>query len=102
MSRLQPAHDSADAVERFAAELSSHPRRPDRIQARLDAKDGVAGLCAAEAAIAALWPPTTSKELIWLAGSGSADGDLLHLQAKAADGEVLCAITFRLEDRRAA
>ncbi len=92
MQRL--AHDSADAVERFAAELKG--RQPDRIQARLDGKDGVAGLCAAEAAIAERWPPTTSKELIWLAGSGGADGDLIHLQAKAADGEVLCALTFRL------
>ncbi len=96
MQRVDPARDSADAVKRFAAELRAHHHQPDRIQARLEAKDGIAGLCAAEAAIADLWPPATSKELIWLAGAGRGDGDLLHLQARAADGELLCAVSFRL------
>ena len=95
MQDIDTARDSADAVRRFAAELRAQGQRPDRIQARLDAKDGVAGLCAAEAAIAEQWPPATAKELVWLAGSGD-DGDLLHLQARAADGELLCAVTFRL------
>ena len=60
----------------------------------------MAALCAVEGAIADLWPPTTAKELVWLTGAGAArdggDGEVLHLQARAGDGALLCAVSFRL------
>ena len=96
MPRLDTAQDSVDAVKRFADELSTQPRAPGLIKARLDGADGVAALCAAEATIDALWPATTSKELVWLTRAAANDGDVLHLEARAADGEILCATTFRL------
>ena len=93
MTTVDDARDGADAVRRFAAELD---RPPERIQAKLDGADGMAGLCAVEAVICDLWPAATAKELVWLTHDATADGDLLHLQAFAADGEVLGAVTFRL------
>lgn len=99
MSKLDLALDSADAVRRFAAELRSKGRAPDRIQAKLDGHDGVAGLCAVEASIAELWPPTISKELVWLTGAPKGGGDVLHLQARASDGEILGTASFRLTGR---
>jgi hypothetical protein len=99
MPRLDAAEDGAEAVRRFADELRSHSRPPGLIRARVDGADGVTALCAAETAIAALWPPATAKELVWLTRAAATDGDLLHLEARAADGEILCATTFRLVGR---
>jgi hypothetical protein len=93
MTTVDDARDGADAVRRFAAELG---RTPERIQAKLDGADGMAGLCAVEAAVCDLWPAVGAKELVWLTRDASAHGDLLHLQAFASDGEVLGAATFRL------
>ena len=93
MSKVDTAPDGANAVKQFAAALRA---QPDQIEARLNGHDGMAGLCAVEAAISALWPPTTSKELVWLTRSEAAVGEVLHLQARAADGEVIGAATFHL------
>src|SRR5438876_1291589 len=98
MTELHQAQDGADAVRRFAAALRD--RQPNRIQARLNGQDGMARLCAVEAAIADLWPVAIAKELVWLARSGVAEQDVLHLQALAADGEVLGAAAFRLAPAR--
>ncbi len=92
MTTVDEARDGADAVRRFAAELG---RPPERIQAKLDGADGMAGLCAVEQAVSHLWA-AAAKELVWLTRDASVGGDLLHLQAFASDGEVLGAATFRL------
>jgi hypothetical protein len=97
MTIVDEARDGADAVRRFAAALGRRP--PERIQARLDGADGMAGLCAVEQAACDLWPEATAKELVWLTRGASAHGDLLHLQAFASDGQVLGAATFRLRRR---
>jgi hypothetical protein len=96
MPNLDQAQDSRDAVQRFAADPALQGRAPERISARLDGGGGMARLVTVEAAIADLWPPTTAKELIWLTGSGGAGGDVLHLQARAADGALLHGAAFRL------
>jgi hypothetical protein len=90
--------DGADAVRRFAQDPGS--RRADRIQVRIDAADGMDRLCAVEAVLCDLWPPATAKELVWLTRRGADEGDKLHLQAFAADGEVLCRASFRLAGGR--
>jgi hypothetical protein len=92
MTTVDEARDGADAVRRFAAEIG---QPPERIQARLDGADGMAGLCAVEQAVSGLWA-AAAKELVWLTRDASARGDLLHLQAFASDGEGLGAATFRL------
>lgn len=94
-ANLEPAEDGADAVRKFAQALAG--RTADRIQARLDAGDGMARLCAVEAALCDLWPPGTAKELVWLTRTAAEAGDRLHLRAFAADGEVLCRVSFRLD-----
>jgi len=94
---VDDAKDGADAVRRFAAQVGCHRRPPERVQARLDGEDGMAGLCAVEAALSDLWPPATAKELVWLTRSASAGADLLHLQAYGPDGELMGDATFRLE-----
>jgi hypothetical protein len=99
MTKVDDAKDEADAVQQFSAQLGR--RAPDRIQARLDGRDGMAALCDVEAVLSDLWPPSTAKELVWLTRSGLDDGDRLHLQAFAADGELLCNATFRLGRRDA-
>ena len=93
MTTIDDAHDGADAVRRFAAGLGRRP--PERIQAKLDGADGMAGLCAVEQVISDLWA-AAAKELVWLTRDTAAGGDLLHLQAFASDGEVLGQATFRL------
>jgi hypothetical protein len=95
MSDLDEATDGAEAVRRFAARLRVRARKPERIQARLDGADGMAGLCAVESAIADLWPNDMAKELVWLTRTPTG-AEVLHLQAFAADGEVLGDATFRL------
>ncbi|THD63456.1 hypothetical protein [Phenylobacterium sp.] len=55
--------------------------------------EGVAGLCEVEAAIAAFWPSSPAKELIWL--TLTAGPDSLELQAFA-NGELLSAATYSL------
>jgi hypothetical protein len=94
---VDDARDGADAVRRFAAKVSGHRRPPERVQARLDGEDGMAGLCAVEAALSELWPPATAKELVWLTRTASAGAGLLHLQAFGPDGELMGDATFRLE-----
>lgn len=94
MQSFDFALDGADAVRRFSQDPGS--RRADRIQVRIDAEDGMNRLCAVEAALSDLWPPATAKELVWLTRRGTDEGDKLHLQAFAADGEVLCRASFRL------
>lgn len=96
MSEVDEASDGAEAVRRFAARLSARAGVPDRVQARLDGEDGMAGLCAVEAALSDLWPPATAKELVWLTRTAQAGGALLHLQAYGADGELLGDARFRL------
>jgi len=96
MSEVDEARDGAEAVRRFADRLSVRARAPDRVQARLDGEDGMAGLCAVEAALSDLWPPATAKELVWLTRTAQAGAGLLHLQAYDADGELLGDATFRL------
>ncbi len=88
------AGDAAEAVRRFAAAVAGRPT--DRIQVRLDGENGMDQLCVAEAALSDIWPPATAKELVWLTRSGAESGARLHLQAFAADGEVLCRASFRL------
>ena len=97
MQSFDFALDGADAVRRFAQQPGS--RGADRIQVRLDAEDGMDRLCAVEAVLCDLWPPATAKELVWLTRRGADGGDRLHLQAFAADGEVLCRASFRLAGR---
>ena len=100
MSEVDEANDGAEAVRRFAVQVGARARPPERISAKLDGADGMAGLCAVEAAMSDLWPQATAKELVWLTRS-VADGDLLHLQAFASDGELLCNATYRLGRRDA-
>ena len=92
----EEARDGADAVRRFAAQVSRRAQPPERIRAEMDGEDGMAGLCAVEAAMSDLWPSDIAKELIWLTRAVSTQADLLHLRAFAADGEVLGDATFRL------
>ncbi len=101
MSEVDDAKDGAEAVRRFAAQVGVRARVPDRVQARLDGEDGMAGLCAVEAALSDLWPPATAKELVWLTRTASAGAGLLHLQAYSADGELLGDARFRLRPRDA-
>jgi len=96
MSQVDEARDGADAVRRFAAGLIVRSRAPDRVQARLDGEDGMAGLCQVEAALSDLWPPATAKELVWLTRTASSGAGLLRLQAYSADGELLGDATFQL------
>lgn len=92
MQSFIPAHDSRDAVARFAAAM--HGRAPARIDARWDGLDGMAALSVVEAAIADLWPAETAKELVWMKRAGVAAGEVLHLRACAANGVVLGAGAF--------
>ena len=91
---LDDARDGEDAVRRFAGQVGE--TTPERVLARLDGADGMSRLCAVEATIAALWPPTTAKELVWLTRADNEAGDVLHLQAFAPDGVVLARASFRL------
>jgi len=82
---------------RDGAKVARHPRPPERVQAKLDGEDGMAGLCAVEAALSDLWPPATAKELVWLTRTAqTGGGGLLHLQAYGPDGELMGDATFRL------
>jgi hypothetical protein len=101
MTEFAEANDGAEAVRRFAAQVGGCTRPPDRIQARLDGEDGMAGLCAVETALSDLWPPATAKELIWLTRTAQAGAGLLHLQAYGPGGELLGDATFRLVPRHA-
>jgi hypothetical protein len=96
MTQVDEARDGAEAVRRFAAKVGRHLRPPERVQAKLDGEDGMAGLCAVEAALSDLWPPATAKELVWLTRTAQAGGGLLHLQAYGPDGELMGDATFRL------
>lgn len=91
------ARDGADAVHRFASELRRGGRSADRIQAKLGGEDGMATLCAVEAMLCQLWPAAIAKELVWLSRAAPSGDDGLQLQAFAADGELLCSATYRLE-----
>lgn len=51
------------AVRGFAATLGKG-RTPDRICVRLHGADGMASLCAVEAAILELWPVAPARELV--------------------------------------
>lgn len=93
MPQLEAARDSADAVARFAAILDA-AHQTLRIHARWDGADGVAGLCAAEAAIEAVWPRAVGKELIWLTGAASGAPPVLHLEARGADGALVREAAF--------
>ncbi|MDB5422646.1 MAG: hypothetical protein JWQ29_62 [Phenylobacterium sp.] len=97
MNDVDEASDGAEAVRRFAARVGAPA--PDRIQARLDGEDGMAGLCAVEAALSELWPPATAKELVWLTRTASAGAGFLHLQAYGPLGELRGDATFRLGPR---
>jgi hypothetical protein len=83
-----------DAARRFARERLQD-RRPDLICAQWHGDEGVAGLCAIEAAIAALWASPPAQELVWL--TRTAAPDRLHLQAFA-DGRLLQTATYELGD----
>jgi len=96
MTQVDEASDGAEAVRRFAAKVGRHPRPPERVQAKLDGADGMAGLCAVEAALSDLWPPATAKELVWLTRTVQAGAGLLHLQAYGPHGELMGDATFRL------
>lgn len=96
MTQVDEAKDGAEAVRRFAAQVGRWVRPPDRVQAKLDGEDGMAGLCAIEAALSDLWPPATAKELVWLTRTAQAGAGLLHLQAYGPDGELMGDATFRL------
>ncbi len=76
----------------FATEIVQG-RGPDRICVRLHGADGMASLCAVEAAILELWPASPAKELVWLTRTTAAD--TLHLQAFA-DGALLAEATYEL------
>jgi hypothetical protein len=93
MIQVDEASDGAEAVRRFAAKVS---RQPERVQAKLDGEDGMARLCAVEAALSDLWPPATAKELVWLTRTAQAGAGLLHLQAYGPDGELMGDAMFRL------
>ena len=101
MTQVDEARDGAEAVRRFAAKVSRHARPPERVQAKLDGEDGMAGLCAVEAALSDLWPPATAKELVWLTRTASTGAGLLHLQAFGPGGELWGDATFRLVARHA-
>ena len=88
------------AVRRFAADL--HPCAPHRIHVELDGPDGMARLCAVEAAVGQLWPPGTAKELVWLTRTASAGGGVLRLRAFGPDGDVLGDASFPLAEPTAA
>ena len=95
MPQVPAARDSADAVARFAAIL---PRDGEamRIDARWDGGDGVAVLCAAEAAIEAAWPRAAGKELVWLTGAGATGDRLLRLSARGPDGVLIGDAAYRV------
>jgi hypothetical protein len=94
MTTNSQARDGADAVRRFNRELGA--LAPDRIQVRLDGRDGLARLCEMERALSALWPEGAAKELIWLGRGPAAEGEQVHLRAFSADGATLAAATYRL------
>src|SRR3954469_24678893 len=91
---LDDARDSEEAVRRFAGQVGA--AAPERVLARLYGAGGMLRLCAVEATIAALWLPSTAKELVWLTRADNAAGDVLHLHAFAEDGAVLARASFRL------
>ena len=98
MTTVEQAKDGADAVQRFSRTLHRAARAPARILARFDGEDGMARLCAVEAALSELWPSSTAKELVWLTRSGPReDPAKLQLSAFSADGAPLCEAMFRLE-----
>jgi hypothetical protein len=75
-----PTDLARNAVRQFAAEMADLPE-PDRLCVRLHGDDGMASLCAVEAAILDHLAASPAKELIWL--TQTAAGDTLHLQAFA-------------------
>ena len=81
-----------DAARRFARERLGDCK-PDLIRAQWHGDEGIAALCAVEAAIAALWPSLPAKELVWL--TQTAAPDRLHLQAFV-DGLLLQTATYEL------
>jgi hypothetical protein len=80
------------AVRGFAATLGTD-RGPDRICVRLHGADGMASLCAVEAAILELWPVAPARELVWL--TRTAGAETLGLQAFA-DAGLLAEATYAL------
>jgi hypothetical protein len=80
------------AVRGFAATLG-RARGPDRICVRLHGADGMARLCAVEAAIVQIWPGAPARELVWLTRTAAAE--TLCLQAFA-DGALLAEATYDL------
>ncbi len=91
MSKTEIAQDAA---RRFAQERLQD-RKPDLIRVQWHGDEGVAGLCAVEAAIAALWASPPAKELVWLARTAAPDR--LHLEAFV-DGQLLQTATYELGD----
>jgi hypothetical protein len=89
--------DAGDAVRRFAADLAIGQRgEPCRIQAELDGPDGMARLCAVEAALAELWPCGLAKELVWLTRAAPGEAGVLHLRAFAPAGALVREASFPL------
>lgn len=88
------AEDGADAVVKFRKLLGR--RTPDRVQAQIDSKAGMVGLCEVEARLRDSWSVAVSKEFVWLTRGDTAPGERLHLRAFAANGEVLCDAAFHL------
>jgi hypothetical protein len=99
MPKVDDARDGAEAVRKFATEVGRGGRRAERVQATFGGAHGMATLCEVEAVLSDLWPSTIAKELVWLGRSAMEGDDRLHLQAFAANGEVLCKATFHLEPR---
>ncbi len=80
------------AAQRFARQTRKLGQ-PDLIRVQSHGPEGMACLCAVESAIAALWPGTPAKELVWLTQTAAPDS--LRLQAFA-QGELLHAATYPL------
>ena len=96
MTAVRDAHDEAEAVRQFTAQLAASGRRTQSIQVRLDGEGGMTRLCAVEAALAELCPSDAAKELVWLTRATPGDADVLHLRALGPDGEVAAEAAFRL------
>jgi hypothetical protein len=85
MSQSQVLPSVSAATKAFLAGLLA----PRRVEAKVSSEDGVALLCAVEAALAAALSRPAAQELVWLSRAPRPGVHVLQLQAFGPEGELL-------------
>jgi hypothetical protein len=87
MSQSQVLPSVSAATKAFLAGLLAPA--PRRVEAKVASEDGVALLCAVEAALAAALARPAAQELVWLSRAPKPGVHVLQLQAFGPEGELL-------------